>query len=85
MGADFEAEIPGIFLHQLLDHVRRERPVELAGAVVADRAEQRAIVVRAVPGGLDVIVNELVACQMELHIAHLVALSRTNETSGFDT
>jgi hypothetical protein len=55
--ADLETEIRGIFPHQLVDAVGRERLLELAGAVVADRAEQRAALVLAMPGGLEWFAN----------------------------
>ena len=46
MRADLEAERGRVGAHQLVDAVRRDRLVELAGAVVADRPEQRAVFVR---------------------------------------
>ena len=45
MRADLEPELRRIGAHQLVNAVRRDRPFEPAGAVVADRTEQRAVVV----------------------------------------
>ena len=42
MRADLEPELRRVGAHQLIDAVRRDRLVEPAGAVVADRPEQRA-------------------------------------------
>src|SRR4051812_33169188 len=39
MRTDLEAELCGVDAHQLVDAVRRDRLVELAGSVVADRPE----------------------------------------------
>ena len=63
VGADLEAELGRIPPHQLVDAIGSERLLELAGAVVADRPEQRAVLVLAVPGGLEVIVDQLVGAR----------------------
>src|SRR4051812_23882107 len=51
MRADLEAERSRVGAHQLVNAVRRNRLVELAGSVVANRPEQRAAIVLAVSGG----------------------------------
>ena len=53
MRANLETELRRVDAHQLIDAVRRDRVIELAGAVVADRPEQRAVFIRAVAGGLE--------------------------------
>jgi hypothetical protein len=58
MGADLEAERGRIGAHQPVDAVGRDRPIQLASAVVAQRAEQGAGIVLAVPGRLKVFVNK---------------------------
>ena len=61
--------------HQLVDPVGRQRLVEAAGAVVADRPEQRAVLVLAVPGGVEVIVDQRVGAGMQRQIPRLLALA----------
>ena len=75
MRADLEAERGRIGAHQPVDAVRRDRAVELAGAVVADRAEQRAGIVLAVPGRIEIIVNERMGAGMQRQIARLAAFA----------
>jgi hypothetical protein len=58
MGADLEAELRRISPHQPIDHVGIECLVDPAGAVVADRPEQSAVVVGAVAGCLEVITGK---------------------------
>ena len=65
--------------HQLVDPVRGDRVVELAGAVVAHRAEQRAVFIVAVPGGIEVIVNECLGAGMQWQIARLAAFAGHSE------
>jgi hypothetical protein len=60
VGANLEAEIGRIAAHDLVDGIGRKRLLEAAGTVVLARTEQGAALVRAVPGGLKVIVDELV-------------------------
>jgi hypothetical protein len=50
---------------QLVNHVWIERLIEAAGAVVADRPEQRAVLVFAVPGGLKVVMDQRVGARMQ--------------------
>ena len=52
-----------------------ERLVEAAGAVVADRPEQRAVLVLAVAGGLEVVVDQRVGAGMQRQIARLLAFA----------
>jgi hypothetical protein len=60
-----------------VDHVGIERLFELAGAVVPDRPEQRAIVVGTVAGGLEVIVDQFVGSRVQRRIPCLLALPET--------
>jgi len=55
MGADRKAELRGIASHQLIDAVRGDRRFQPPGAVIADRTEQRAGLVEAVAGGVQVV------------------------------
>ena len=75
MRADLETELRRIGAHQLVDAVRRDRLVEPAGAVVADRPEQRAVFVGAVAGGVEVIVDERVGAGMQRQIPRLAAFA----------
>ena len=75
MGAYLEAEIGRVTAHDLVDGVGRDGLFEAAGAVVLERAEQRAVLVLAVPGGLEVIVDELVRARVQWEIARLLALA----------
>ena len=75
MRADLEPELRRVGPHQLVDAVRRDRPFEPAGAVVADRPEQRAVFVGAVPGGGEVVVDERVGAGMQRQIARLAAFA----------
>jgi hypothetical protein len=63
MGANLEAEIGRTAAHDFVDGIRRERLLEAAGAVVLARTEQGSVLVLAVPGGLEVIVDELVGAR----------------------
>jgi len=54
MSADLEPELRRIGSHQLVNAVGRDRAFSLVGPVVADRTEQRAVVVGAVAGRLEV-------------------------------
>src|SRR6266850_4829886 len=77
MGADLEAELCRICLYQLVDRVGRERLLEGLGlaAVVFNRSEQRAVVVFAVAGGVEVIVDERVGPGMQRQKPHFLALA----------
>jgi len=68
-------QLPAVAPHRPVHHVGVERLVELSGAVVADRPEQRAVLVRAVAGGLEVVVDKLVGAQMQRQVARLLALA----------
>ena len=57
MRTDLEAERGRVGAHQTVDAVRRNRSVQLAGAVVADRPEQRPLLVVAVASRLEVVVD----------------------------
>jgi hypothetical protein len=65
----------GIPPHQFVDAVGRQRPVEMAGAVVLERPEQRAVLVLAMPSGVQVIVDQLVGARVQRQIAGLLALA----------
>jgi hypothetical protein len=58
MHADLEPELRGIGPHQFVDAVGRNRHVEAACAVVADRPEQCAIFVLAMLGGVDIFMDQ---------------------------
>jgi hypothetical protein len=60
VGPDLKTELRGIPPHQPVDHVGIDRLVEPAGAVVPDRPKESAIFVRAVAGGLEVIVDQFI-------------------------
>jgi hypothetical protein len=49
MGADLEAEIGRVAADDLIDGIGREGLLKAAGAVVLERAEQRAVLVFAMP------------------------------------
>src|SRR5487761_1113745 len=49
--ADGDAELPRVAAYELVDPISGECPVELAGAVVADWAEEGAGLLKRVPGG----------------------------------
>ena len=73
--ADLEAELRRIRAHQLIDPIGRDRAFELAGAVIPDRAEQRAVVVGAVPGNRKIVVNEGACARMQRQIPGLAAFA----------
>ena len=77
MRADLETERSRVGAHQPVDAVGRDRPVQLAGAVVAQRAEQRAGIVRAVPGRLNIFVNGGVGAGMQRQRSAPCRLCRT--------
>ena len=60
MGAALEPELRGISPDERINAIRRESFVEPAAAIVTDWAEQGAVLVRVVAGGLEVIVDQLV-------------------------
>jgi hypothetical protein len=55
--ADLEAKRGGIAAHQLVNAVRRNRVFGLAGAIVAGRAKQRAVLVLTMTGGDEVVME----------------------------
>src|SRR5271165_2283039 len=55
MRADLEAELRRIAPHQAIDAVGGDRALQPSGAVVADRPEQRAVVIEAVAGGVEIV------------------------------
>jgi hypothetical protein len=75
MGADREAELRRIGSHQLVDAIRGDRRFQPPGAVVADRPEQRAGLVGAVAGGVEVVVDQSMGARMQRQIARLAALA----------
>jgi hypothetical protein len=58
MRADPEAEPARVSAHELVNAVGRDRLVEPSGPVVAKRSEQRAGIVSAVAGRVEVVVDE---------------------------
>ncbi len=58
MRADQKPQLPGIAPHQSIDAVRGDRVFKPSGAIVADRPEQRAGLVSAVTGGVEIVVDE---------------------------
>ncbi len=77
MSADLKPKLRRVGPHQSVNAVRRDRLFKPAGAVVADRTEQRAAFVHAVTGGVQVIVNERVGAGMQREVACLAAFART--------
>ena len=75
MRADLEPELRRVGPHQPVNAVRRDRPFKPARAVVSDRPEQRAVLVEAVPGGVEIVVNQSVCARMQRQIARLAALA----------
>src|SRR5208282_3779235 len=65
MRADLEPELSRVGPHQPVNAVRRDRPFEPAGAVVADRTEQRAAFIGPMTGGVEIVVNERVGPRMQ--------------------
>ena len=65
MHADFEPKLRRIAPHQLVDAIRRDRVFQPTRAVVADRPEQRAALVRAVAGGVEILVDERVRARVQ--------------------
>src|SRR5271167_2785173 len=75
MRANLESQLSGVGAHQLVNAVWRDRLIKPAGGVVADRPEQRAAVVAAVPGRVEIFVNEGVRAWMQRQIAVLAAFA----------
>ncbi len=75
MGADFEPERGRIAAHQPVDGVGCQGLIEPAGAIVADRSEEGAAVVAAVPGDLEVVMDQRVGSRVQPEIARLFALA----------
>ena len=59
--ADLESERGGVTAHQLVDTVGRDRAVHRARGVVANRTEQRTMLIGAVSGGVEVFMDERIA------------------------
>ena len=75
MRANQKPQLPRIAPHQAIDAVGGDRPFELSGTIVANRPEQRAAVIEAVPGGVEVIVDQSIRAGMQWQIARLAALA----------
>ena len=75
MRTDHELELRRVGSHQFVDAVRRDRLDALAGAVVTDRPKQRAVLIRAVAGGLKVVMNEGLGAGMQRQIPRLAAFA----------
>jgi hypothetical protein len=67
--ADQKPKLSRIAPHQAIDAVRGDRVFQTAGAVVADRPEQRAGLVEPMPGGVEVIVDQSMGAGMQRQIA----------------
>ncbi len=65
MSADLEPELRRVGPHQPVNSVRRDRSFKLAGAIVADRTEQRAAFISAVTGRVEVVVDKPVGPRMQ--------------------
>jgi hypothetical protein len=95
MGADLKSELCRIRLHEHINAVRSDRPFEPPPpvgriisaarlflpirAVTADRTEQRTVFIGAVPGGVEIVVNERVGAGMQRKIARLAAFAGDDE------
>jgi len=75
MRADFKPQLRRIGPHHSVDAIGGDRLFELAGAVVPDRPEQRAVVVGAVSGRIEVVIDEAVGAGMQREIPRLAALA----------
>ena len=75
MRADLETQRRRIGPYQLVNPVWRDRTIELAGGVVLHRPEQRTIFIGAVPGGVEIIVDEAIGAGMQRHVARLAAFA----------
>src|SRR5271165_154524 len=75
MGADLETEQCRIGPHQPINAVAGDCFLKPAGAVVADRPEQRTVFIGAVSGGIEIIVDERVGARMQRQIPRLAALA----------
>ena len=73
--ADQKPQLPRIAPHQSIDAVGGNRALQPSGAVVADRPEQRAAVIEAVPGGVEVVVDQSMRARIQRQIARLAAFA----------
>jgi hypothetical protein len=60
---------------QPINPVTSDRPFKPPGAVVADRPEQRTVFIGAVPGSIEVIMNQGVGARMQWQIPRLAAFA----------
>jgi hypothetical protein len=74
--ADLEPQFGRIISHQLVNTICRDRIHEPSGAIITDRPEQRAILIGAVSGGVEVVVNERRGARMQRQIPCLAAFAR---------
>ena len=75
MRADLEPELRRVGPHQPVNAVRRDRALKPAGAVVVDRTEQRAAVINAVTGRLEVVIDKPVGPRVQRQVARLAAFA----------
>ena len=75
MRTDFKPELCRVGPHQSLNAIGRDRRVEPPGGVVLYRPEQRAALIGAVAGRVEIIVNERVGAGMQRQISGLAALA----------
>jgi len=71
MRADQKPQRPRIAPHQSIDAIGSDRAFQSSGAVVADRSEQRAAVIEAMAGDIEIVVDQPVGAGMERQIARL--------------
>ena len=75
MRPDQKPQLPRIAPHQAIDAVGGDRVLQSAGAVVADRPEQRAALVETMPGDVEIVVDQSMGARMQWQIAGLATLA----------
>jgi len=73
--ADRKPELRRVGPHELVNAVGRDRLIEPPGRVVANGPEQRAAVILAVAGRLEIFVDQGVRARMQRQIARLAAFA----------
>ncbi len=74
MRADLKAELRRVAPHQPIDAIGGDRPFKASRAVVAHRPKQRSCLIGAVPGCLEIVVDQPIGARMQRHIARLADL-----------
>jgi hypothetical protein len=75
MGADLKPKQRRIRAHQPVDAISGDRIAKLAGAVVAGWAEQRTIFIGAVPGDIEIVMDQGMGAGMQRHITGFAAFA----------